>query len=109
MVQTHILFCISAGDYAKTDLWGVLGPLPDEGTPSYININPLHLATSYSFLGVSRTDFESALSGISNKGEDLEDLAQDPSAEAYDGSHQIRAKDVCFLPYELAGGLYDLG
>ena len=69
------MFCVSAGDYAKPKLWGVLGPLPDEGTPSYIKINPLHLATSYSFLGVSRTEFGSALSGLSIEGEDLEDLA----------------------------------
>ena len=60
----------------------------------YIKITPIHLATSYSFLGVYRTDFESALSGISTKGEDLEDLAQDPTAEADDGSHRIRARGV---------------
>ena len=85
-IHAHSLFCVSAGEYAKPDLWGVLGPLPDEGTPSYIKITPLHLVTIYSFLGVSLTEFESALSGISTKGEDLEDLAQDPAAEADDGS-----------------------
>ena len=87
----------------------MLGPLPDKGTPSYINITPLHLATSYSFLGVSCTEFESALSGLSTEGEDLEDLAQDPADEADDGSRRIRARGVCFLPSELVSGLYDLG
>ena len=72
VVHTHSLFCISAGDYAEPNHWGVLGPLPDKGTPSYINITPLHLANSYSFLGFSRTEFKSALSGISTEGEDLE-------------------------------------
>ena len=33
VIHTHSLFCVSAGDYAEPDLWGVLGPLPDEGTP----------------------------------------------------------------------------
>ena len=88
---------------------GVLGPLPEEGTPSYINITPLHLATSYSFLGVSRTEFESTLPGLSTEGEDLKDLAQYPTAEADDGSRWIRARGVCFLPSKLVGGLYDLG
>ena len=46
VVHTHSLFYVSAGDYAKPDLWGVLGPLPDKGTTSYIKITPLHLATS---------------------------------------------------------------
>ena len=55
VIHAHSLFYVSTGDYAKPDLWGVLGPLPDEGTPSYIKITPLHLDTSYSFLGVSRT------------------------------------------------------
>ena len=68
VIHVHSLFCISAGDYAKPDLWGVLGPLPDEGTPSYIKITPLHLETSYSFLGVSRTKLESALSGLYTEG-----------------------------------------
>ena len=62
--------------------------------PSYIMITPIHLATNYSFLGVSRTKFQSALSGLSTEGEDLEDLAQDPAAEADDGSRQIRARGV---------------
>ena len=61
------MFCVSAGDYSKPKLWGVLGPLPDEGTPSYIKINPLHLATSYFFLGISRIEFESDLSSLSTK------------------------------------------
>ena len=51
------MFYVSTGDYATPNLWGVLGPLPDKGTPSYININPLHLSTSYYFLGVFRTKF----------------------------------------------------
>ena len=45
------------GDYAEPYLWGVLGPLPDEGTPNYIKITPLQLAASYLFLGVSRKEF----------------------------------------------------
>ena len=99
VIHIHSLFCVCAGDYNKPDLWGVLGPLPDEGTPSYIKITPLHLATSYSFLGVSRTKFKSALSGLSIEGEDLEDVAWNPTAEADDGSQ--RAQGVCFLPSEL--------
>ena len=87
----------------------MLGPLPEKGTPSYIKITPLHLATSYSFLGLSRTEFESALSWLSTEGEDLEDLTQDPAAKVDDGSRRIRAQGVCFLPSELVGGLYDLG
>ena len=109
VVHTHSLFCVSAGDYAEPDLWGVLWPLPEEGTPSYIKITPLHLATSYYFLGVSRTKFESALSGLSTEAEDMEDLAQNPAAEADYGSPQIRARGVCFLPFKLVGRLYDLG
>ena len=88
---------------------GVIGPLPEEGTPSYIKITPIYLATSSSFLDVSRTEFESALSGLSTKGEDLEDLAQDPAAEADDGSCQIQTRGVCFLSSKLVKGIYDLG
>ena len=109
VIHVRILFYVSTIDYAEPDLWGVLGPRPDKGTPSYIKIAPFHLATSYSFLGVSLTEFESALSGISTEGEDPEDLAQDPAAEADDGSLRIRARGVYFLPSELVGGLYDLG
>ena len=72
----------------------MLGPLSDKGTPSYINITPLHLAIIYSFLSVYCTDFESALSRLSTKEEDLEDLSQDPAAEVDDGYHQIRARGV---------------
>ena len=71
VIHTHSLFSVSAGDYTKPDLWGVLGPLLDEGTPSYIKTTPLHLATRYSFLGLPRTEFESTLSGLSTDGEDL--------------------------------------
>ena len=87
----------------------MLGLLPDEGTPSYTKITHIHLDTRYYFFGISRTEFESSLSGLSTKAEDLEDLAQDPAAEADDGSHRIRAQGVCFLPSDLVGGLYDLG
>ena len=38
LLHAHILFCILAGDYAEPHLWGVLGPLPDDGTPTYANI-----------------------------------------------------------------------
>ena len=75
VIHAHSLLYVSTGDYSEPDFWGVLGPLPDEGTPSYINITPLHLANRYSSLGVSRTEFESALSGLSTNGEHLEDLA----------------------------------
>ena len=91
MINVHSLFCVSAGDYTKPVLWGVLGSLPDRGTPSYIKITPLHLDTSYSFLVVSLTEFEFAPSRISTKGEDLEDLAQDSASEADDGSRRIQA------------------
>ena len=110
VIHTHSLFCVSARDYTEPDLWGVLGPLPDKGTPSYIKITPLHLASSYSFLGVSHTKFGSALSGISTKGEDLEDLAQDPAAEADYGSRRKRAQGVCFPPPpSLSEGYMTLG
>ena len=66
VVHTHSMLCVSAGDYAEPGLWGVLGQLPDKGTPSYIKINPLHLATRYSFLSASCTEFESALFCLSN-------------------------------------------
>ena len=87
----------------------MLGPLPDEGTPDYINITPLRLTASYSFLGVSRTKFDSALAGLSTEGEDLDDLAQEPASEADDSFLHIRARAACFLPLEIFGGLYDLG
>ena len=76
MVHTHSLFYVLAGDYAEPDLWGVLGPLPDEGDPSYVKSTPLHLAASYSFLDVSRTEFDSALASLSKEGDDLDDLGQ---------------------------------
>ena len=69
----------------------MLGLLPDVGNPYYINIITLHLATSYYFLGVSRTELESSISGISTEGEDLEDLAQDTASKMNDGSHWIQA------------------
>ena len=75
VIHAHSLFCVSTGDYTNLDLWGLLGPLPDKGIPYYIKITPLHLAASCSFLGVSRIEFESALFGLSTKGEDLGDLA----------------------------------
>ena len=109
MAHSHSLFCISLVDYYEPDLWGVLGPVPDEGTPNYINITPLHLAAIYSFLGVSGTEFDSALTGISIEGEDPNDLAQEPVSEADDGFRQIRARGACFLPLELIGDLYELG
>ena len=91
------------------DLWGVLGLLPDKGAPSYIKIKPIHLATSYLFLGVSRTEFDSALAGLSTEVDNLDDLSQEPAAEANDGSHQIRARRSCFLPSKLVGELHKLG
>ena len=89
MIHIHSLIRISAGYYVEPNLWGVLEPLPDKRTHSYIKITPLHLATSYPFLGVSRTEFDSALSWLSTEGENLEDLAQNSAAEADDGSHWI--------------------
>ena len=52
---------------------------------------PLHLAVSYSFLGVLKTEFDSALAGLSMEGDDLDDLGQEPVAEADDDSCRIRA------------------
>ena len=89
VAHTHSLFCVSAGDYAKTDLWGVLGPLPDKGAPDYIKITAIHLAASYLLLGVSRTEFASALAGLSTEDEDLDDLAQEPADEVDDGFCRI--------------------
>ena len=109
MVHTHILFCILDGDYAEPDLWGVLEPLPYKGAPAYIKITPLHLALRYSFLGVSRTEFDSSLAGLSTEGDDLDDLGQEPAAEVDDGSCRIHARGSCFLPLELVGELYEMG
>ena len=92
MAHTHSLFCVLAGDYAEPDLWGVLGTLPDEGAPPYIKITPLHLAASYLFLGVPRTEFDSALASLSMEGDGLDNLGQEPAAEADDGSRQIRER-----------------
>ena len=92
VAHAHSLFCVSAGDYAEPDLWGVLGMLPDEGKPDYINLTPLHLALRYSFLGVSRTEYESALTGLSTEGEDLDDLVQEPADEADDSLRRICAR-----------------
>ena len=47
VAHAHSIFCVSAGDYTETDLWGVLGALPDKGVPAYIKITPLHLAARY--------------------------------------------------------------
>ena len=98
VAHAHSLFCVSAGYYAKPDLWGVLGPLPDEGRPDYIKITALHLAARYSFLDVSRTEFDSALVGLSTEDEDLDDLAQEPAAGADDGFRRICSRGACFLP-----------
>ena len=46
VVHAHSLFCVSARDYAEPELWGFLGPLPDEGVPDYIKITPPHLVVS---------------------------------------------------------------
>ena len=43
----HILLCVSAEDQSEPDLWGVLGPLLDEGMPNYIKITPLHIVAAY--------------------------------------------------------------
>ena len=86
-----------------------MGPLPDKGTPAYVKMTPLHLTTSYSFLVVSRTKSDSALAGLSTEGDDLDDLAQEPAAEADDGSRRICARGARFLLSELVGALYELG
>ena len=33
VTHSHSLFCVSAGEYIEPDLWGILGPLQDDGTP----------------------------------------------------------------------------
>ena len=76
----------------EPDLWGILVPLPDDGTPAYVNITPLHLAASYSFIGVLRTEFDSALAGLSTEGDNLDDLCQDPAAKADVDYCRIRAR-----------------
>ena len=84
----------------------MLGPLPDTGTPNHIKITPLYLAVIYLLLGVLRTELYSALDGLSTQGEDLDNLAQEPAAEADDGFCRIRARGACFLPSEFVGELY---
>ena len=87
----------------------MLGPPPDEGTPDYIKTTPLHVSEIYLFLGISRTEFDATFTGISTEGEDLEDLAQEPTAEADEGLRRIRARGACSLPLEIIGDLYELG
>ena len=98
VAHVHSLFCVSAGDYTEMDLWGVLGLLPDKGVPAHIKITPIHLAASYFFLGVSRTEFDSALAGLSTEDEDFDDLAQEPAAGADDGFRRICSRGACFIP-----------
>ena len=93
----------------EPDLWGVLGPLPDDGKPAYVNITPLHLAASYSFIGVLRTEFDSALTSLSTEVDALDDLCQETAAEADVDYCRIRARGACFLPSDLVGALYNLG
>ena len=82
VLHAHILFCMSTGNYLEPDLWGILGPLPDDGMPSNVKITPLHLAASHSFLGVSRTELDSTLVGISTEGDNLNNLCQWTAADA---------------------------
>ena len=63
-----IVYSLSPQETTPDPTLGVLGPLTDKGTPLYIKITPLHLATTYSFIGVSRTNFDFSLSGISTEG-----------------------------------------
>ena len=79
------------GDYTEPDIWGFLGSLPDEGAPTYAKITPIHLAASCSFLGVSRTEFDYSLAGLSIKGDNLDNLCQEPTAEADGNSCKIHA------------------
>ena len=109
MAHAHSRFYVSAVDYIEPDLWGLLRLLPENGAPAYVKITPLHLAASYSFLGVSRTEFDSSLASLSTEGDDLDDLGQEPAAGADDGSSRIRVRGACFLPLEIVGALYELG
>ena len=109
VMHAHSIFCMSSGNYIEPDLWGILGPLPYHGTPAYIHITPLHLAASFSFIGVLRTEFDSALAGLSKENNDLNDLIQEHASKADDDSRRIQARGACFLPSELVGALYNLG
>ena len=60
VTHARSLFYMSAGDYVEPYLWGILGLLSDDGTPLYVHIMPLHLAASFSFIGILRTEFDSA-------------------------------------------------
>ena len=79
------------------------------GLPSYVQVMPLQLAASFSFLGVLRTELDSILVGLYTEKDDLDNLFQEPAAEVDDDSRRIRAKGTCFLPSELVVALYELG
>ena len=52
---------------------------------------------------------DSSLAGLSTEGDDLDDLFQEPAAEADDDSCRIHARGALFSPSELVRALYDLG
>ena len=101
----HSLFCVSSCHYVEPDIWGILGLLLNDGMPLYMQIMPHHLAESFSFLSVSSTEFDSALTGLSTEKDNLDDLRQDPTSQAYDNCRQIRAMEAWFLPLNLVGTL----
>ena len=109
VVHAHSLSCVLARDYAEPELWGVLGPLPDEGVPGYIKITPPHLAVSCSSLGVLRMELYSDLAGLPTEGDNLEYLGQEPTTEANDSYRQIFARGACLLPSEILGEMYEMG
>ena len=74
-----------------------------------MQITPLHLTASFSFFGVLRTEFDSSLTGITTEKYNLDDLCQEPAAEADEDSRRIRARGSFFLPLELVGALYEMG
>ena len=43
------------------------------------------------------------------EGDNLDNLIQEPAAEADDDSRRIRVRGACFLPLELVEELYELG
>ena len=57
-----------------------------------MQITPLHLAASFSFLGVLWTEFDSALTGISIEKDDLDNLYQETAAKEDDNYRQICAR-----------------
>ena len=56
IVLVHSLFTVSPDIYsADVQLWGVVGDLPEDGTPDLLLLTGIHFSPKFSFRGVSCT------------------------------------------------------